>query len=96
MPWIEDSPHGCRINIRVTPRSSRSRMDGCLGDHLKIRLAAPPVEGKANEALINFLAGELGVHRRAVQLEAGSQSRLKRVLIQGLSKSETTRRLGLV
>ena len=94
MPWIEDSPHGCRINIRVTPRSSRCRVDGCLGEVLKVRLAAPPVEGKANEALLEFLADELDVPRRSVQLEAGAQSRLKRVLIQGLSKAETARRLG--
>ena len=94
MPWIEDSPHGCRINIRVTPRSSRSHVDGCLGDVLKIRLAAPPVEGKANEALIEFLADELGLHRRSVQLEAGTQSRLKRILVLGMSRAEAARRLG--
>lgn len=95
MTWLTEAGSGVVLQVRVTPRSSRHRVDGVLGDALKIRLQAPPVEGKANEALVEFLAEQLDVPRRAVQLEAGAQSRTKRVRIAGLTGAEVQRRLGL-
>lgn len=93
MAWLTEDGSGVVLQVRVTPRSSRHRVDGVLGDALKIRLQAPPVEGKANEALVEFLADQLDLPRRAVQLEAGAQSRTKRVRISGLTGAEVQRRL---
>lgn len=93
MAWLLAQPDGVTLSIRVTPRSSRNRVDGLVGDALKIRLNAPPVEGKANEALVEFLADTLGLPHRAIRLEAGAQARLKRVRVMGLDASTVEQRL---
>ncbi len=67
----------------MQPGASRSEFAGMHGERLKIRLAAPPVEGKANAALVEFLAAHYGVARRNVQIVAGLKSRRKRVSIDG-------------
>ncbi len=95
MVALEDTPNGCRLTIRVTPRSSRSMVDGYQGDALKIRLNAPPVEGKANDALVQFLSEKLELPRRSIVLESGDRSRNKRVLVIGTSARAITQRLGL-
>jgi uncharacterized protein YggU (UPF0235/DUF167 family) len=68
---------------------------GWHGDAIKIRLAAAPVDGAANQALIDFLALRLGVPRAAIRINAGHGSRRKRVTIAGVDKSEALRRLGV-
>jgi uncharacterized protein (TIGR00251 family) len=93
MNWAHTTTDGCRLLIRVTPRSSRNHVDGPVGDALKIRLNAPPVEGKANALLIEFLADQLQVARRSVSLEAGAQGRLKRVHVTGLDAATVCQRL---
>ncbi len=75
------------LNVRVIPRSPRTRVDGTRGDAILIRLAAPPVDGAANEALVAFLAEALGLPRRNITLVAGEKSRDKRVRITGLDES---------
>ena len=72
------------IDVRVIPRSPRTRVDGTRGGAILIRLAAPPVDGAANDALIAFLSDALDVPRRDVTLIAGETSRDKRVRIAGL------------
>lgn len=84
MSWLAAGPEGVVLTVRVTPRSSRSRIDGPRGDALKIRLDAPPVDGRANEALLEFLSDQLHVPRRDVVLLSGATGRTKRVLIRGL------------
>jgi len=69
----------------VQPRASRDEVSGVHGDALKIRLAAPPVDGAANDALVNFLAAVFAVPRRAVRILAGESSRSKLVEIDGVS-----------
>ncbi len=91
MKWVEDTTGGCYLQVRVTPRSSRNRVDGPRDDALKIRLNAPPVDGKANEALIEFLAECLDLPRRALELVAGGQSRTKRILVRGRSAADLMR-----
>lgn len=91
MKWVEDTTGGCYLQVRVTPRSSRNRVDGPREGALKIRLNAPPVEGKANEALIEFLAECLDLPRRAIILAAGEQSRTKRILVRGRTAADLTR-----
>jgi uncharacterized protein len=70
-------------------------VDGLHGDAVKIRLAAPPVDGAANDALLRFLADTLDRPRSAVRLTAGPGSRRKTVEVTGISAAEATRRLGL-
>jgi uncharacterized protein len=74
-----------RFSVRVQPRASRDAVSGVPGDALKIRLAAPPVDGAANEALVNFLAALFAVPRRAVRILAGDSSRSKLIEIDGVT-----------
>lgn len=69
------------LNIRVQPRSSQNAITGVVGARLKIRLTAPPVEGKANQALLKFLAKSCAVPRSRVTLLAGETGRDKRVRV---------------
>ncbi len=69
---LHDGRGGAALTVRVTPRARRTEIAGVRDDGtLKIRLAAPPVEGKANVALIKFLAGLLGVRKRRIEIVAG-------------------------
>jgi uncharacterized protein (TIGR00251 family) len=72
------------LELHVQPGAARSEFAGMHGERIKIRLAAPALEGKANAALIEFLAGHYGVPRRNVRIAAGLKSRRKRVVIDGL------------
>jgi uncharacterized protein len=78
---------GCMLQVRVIPRASRSRVDGERGGAILIRLAAPPVDGAANDALVAFLSDVLRVPRRDVTIVSGHTSRDKRVRIAGIDES---------
>jgi hypothetical protein len=82
-PWpgLQATREGCRLAVHVMPQARRTRVDGWHDGALRIRLAAPPVDGKANEALAAFVAGELELPRRAVQLLRGAASRHKQLAI---------------
>jgi uncharacterized protein len=75
-----------RFSVRVQPRASRSEVVGVHGDALKIRLSAPPVDGAANSALVEFLADVFAVARRDVRILAGEASRSKIVEIEGITE----------
>jgi uncharacterized protein (TIGR00251 family) len=76
------------IKVRVIPRSSRNQIIGVEDGTFKIKLTAPPVDGKANKALREFLAGRLGLAVGSVEIISGERSRQKTVRIQGLSLKE--------
>ena len=76
--------------LHIQPGAKKTEIVGMYGAALKIRLAAPPVDGKANQALINFLANHLGVSKRSVTLIGGETSRAKRLRIAGID-AETVR-----
>jgi uncharacterized protein (TIGR00251 family) len=80
------------VNLRVIPRAKRSSIEGRRGDSWRARLQAPPVDGAANEALIDLLAKTLGVARRDITIVSGERSRQKRVRIAGVD-SLTAERL---
>ncbi len=84
LPVIEGK-EGCTFRVRVSPRSRRDEVVGLHGDALKIRLTAPPVRGKANRALREFLAGQLDVSPSAVEILTGHTSRQTRVRVMGVS-----------
>src|SRR6266542_3080333 len=74
-----------RLSVRVQPRASRNEIAGMHGTALRIRLTAPPVDGAANDALISYLAGILGVARRSIRIVSGQSSRNKTLEIDGVS-----------
>jgi hypothetical protein len=82
-----------RLKVRVTPRSSRNQVVGWQEDVLRIKLTAPPVEGAANRACIEFLAELLGVSKSQITLVSGAASREKAFEIEGISPNEVRRRL---
>jgi uncharacterized protein (TIGR00251 family) len=85
VPTSAKPPASAVLDIRVIPRAPRSRVDGERGGAILVRLAAPPVEGAANAALVAFLADTLDLPRRSVTILSGARSRDKRVQITGIS-----------
>ena len=83
--FLKPTSGGVLLLIHLQPRSSRSELAGIHGDRLKIRLTAPPVDSKANEALCDFLAERLGVSKSAVRMVKGEKSRNKTVLIEAVT-----------
>lgn len=84
--------HGrVRFAVRVQPRASRSEIVGIHGDALKVRLLSPPVDGAANEALIELLAASFAVRRAGVRIVAGHSSRSKIVEIEGVTAGDVDR-----
>jgi hypothetical protein len=79
----------------VQPRAKRSEVVGRHGAAIKIRLAAPPVDGAANEELVRFLAEQLQVPQRAIAIVSGATGRAKRVTIDGMTTVDAELRLGL-
>jgi uncharacterized protein (TIGR00251 family) len=92
---VESIEGGVRLLVRVQPRASRNELAGLHAGRLRIRLAAPPVDGEANEELERFLARLLSVPRRAVSLTAGHASRQKTLVIRGVTPSAARQALGL-
>ena len=85
MSWYRKSKEGWLISVHAQPGAKKSAVAGLHGDALKVRVAAPPVEGKANEALTAFVARALGLPRRAVSIVKGESSREKLLLITDAS-----------
>lgn len=81
------------LAVRVIPRSPRSKIDGRRGDAILVRLAAPPVEGAANEALIELLSRKFHVPKRQITIVSGATSRDKRVEIVGVPETDIQARL---
>lgn len=82
------------IAVKVVPRAARDEIVGWLGSALKVRIAAPPTEGRANAALESFLADALGVPRRAVRVTSGHGAARKLVDVDGLERADVERLLG--
>jgi len=83
-PIIEPVADGVLLNVRVIPRAAHSSLAGIRDGALLVRLTSPPVEGAANEALIELIASHLAVPRRHISLAAGSRGRRKRLKIVGV------------
>jgi len=88
MNTIQETEAGLILNLRVIPRASKTEFAGTLDDALKIRLQAPPVDGKANKALIKFLAKQLAIPARDIEILSGQTGRTKRVLLRGRTASD--------
>ena len=90
---IRDTPSGAIFQVKVHPRAKKNAITGVVGDALKLALTAPPVEGRANEACIAFLAEVLNVPRSSVTIAAGETSRNKVIRIAGVSAAQVEDRL---
>lgn len=89
--WVAAIGHGAEIALHVQPGARRNAVVGVHGGRLKVALQAPPVEGRANEALLRFLAAALGIPRRQILLAAGEHSRDKRVEVHGIDAAAVAR-----
>jgi len=85
---IKETANGVIIQIHVLPRSSKCEVVGWQGDSLKIKITAPPLEGRANEECIRFLAESLGVKKARINIISGLKSRNKTVAVEGLKKED--------
>ena len=90
---IQEREGGLVLAVRVQPRASRDEVAGVMGGALKIRLQAPAVENRANEALVELLAQLLKTPKSAVRILAGERGRTKRIEIRGVTKQQV---LGLL
>ncbi|HEY6897421.1 MAG TPA: DUF167 domain-containing protein [Rhodocyclaceae bacterium] len=91
--WLQPRGDGVVLSLHIQPGAKKTEIAGLHGDALKIRLAAPPVDGKANEALLAFVAKQLGVAKSRVELISGQTSRAKRVAVAGVDTAEITQKL---
>jgi len=92
---IHESAAGVTFAVKVHPRAKKNAISGELGDALKLALTAPPLEGRANQACIEFFANLLDVPRSSVTIASGETSRRKVIRVVGLSAEEVRRRLGI-
>ncbi len=95
MAPIEPTAKGCRIHLHVVPRASRTAIAGLHDGRVKLAVAAPPVDGEANDAILRFLAKTLGLSRDAVTLGSGATGKRKTIEVEGLSSHEVRAALKL-
>jgi uncharacterized protein len=86
MPWLLAGSDHVRIRVVIVPRASRTQIVGVHDDRLKIQLTAPPVDGKANKALIHFLSKHLNLKRDSFTIATGETGRRKTINIAGVDK----------
>ena len=91
---IRQTAVGIELDVRVIPRARKDEIAGTRAGAVLVRLAAPPVEGAANAALIEFIARQLDVPRKAVRLIGGERTRDKRLEVAGITAAVAARRLG--
>ena len=90
---VRESAKGVAFAIKVQPRARKNAITGVVGEALKLALTAPPVDGRANQAVIEFLAGFFEIPRASVTIASGETSRNKIVRIAGLSRMAVEQRL---
>jgi uncharacterized protein (TIGR00251 family) len=92
---IRSHATGVAFAVKVQPRARKNAITGQLGDALKVSLTAPPIDGRANQACVEFFAHILKVPRSSVTIASGETSRNKVIRVEGLSAQEVGKRLGL-
>ena len=88
MSWLRSSGDAVLLTLHIQPGAKKTEVVGLHGDALKLRLAAPPVDGKANDALIAFLARQFDIPRARLTLVSGQTSRRKCVAAQGIDSAQ--------
>jgi uncharacterized protein (TIGR00251 family) len=92
---VQDTKDGAILTVHIQPRASTTEYVGIHGDAIKIRVAAPPVDGAANDELIRFLARQLSIPTSSVRIRSGASGRHKRVLVKGVAAELVLARLNL-
>jgi hypothetical protein len=92
--WLRSDGDGVILDLHIQPGAKKTEVVGRHGDALKIRLAAPPVDGKANAALIAYIAAKVGAGRTAVEVISGQTSRAKRLRVTGIAPADVLEALG--
>jgi uncharacterized protein (TIGR00251 family) len=92
---VRDTPHGAQFALRVQPRASRNAIAGTIGDAVKLAITAPPVDGKANEAVVKYLADLFGVPKSNVVIVSGETGRNKLIAIRGMRAEQVLKALNL-
>lgn len=92
-PYHAEVPACCRLAIKVIPGASRDAIEGWAGEELKVKVRAPALDGRANEAVCEFLVASLKIPRRSLSLIRGDKSRHKVIQIDGLTLEEVRRQL---
>lgn len=93
--WLRASGDAVVLSLHIQPGAKKTEIAGLHGEALKIRLAAPPVDGKANDCLIAFLAQTLGIAKSRIELVGGASSRAKRVRVEGVDAEMVRRKLAV-
>ena len=88
MAYFSENVDGIILNVKAQPRSSRSGLDGLVGDAVKVRIRSAPVDGKANKELVETLADAFGLPKSRVVFKGGETSKTKRILLQGLTAEQ--------
>lgn len=91
--WLQPRAEGVAIEVRVTPKSSRESIGPERDGRLVVKVSAPPEDGKANAAVCNLVAKQLGLAKSRVVVDSGETSRSKRLIATGISIGEATNRL---
>lgn len=94
-PDIQENGDGVTFTAKIVPGSSKTAVAGLLGSALKVKVAAPPEKGKANQCLVAFLAKRLGVRKQAVMIVSGQTNPVKQIQVAGISAQTLLEKLGL-
>ncbi|HML75974.1 MAG TPA: DUF167 domain-containing protein [Anaerohalosphaeraceae bacterium] len=94
MSIFADTKEGVMFIVKVVPGSSRTQIAGPMGQMLKIKVAAAPEKGKANDCLIDFLAEKLGIRKNAIVIVSGHTSPIKQIRIEAMTSDKITQQLG--
>jgi uncharacterized protein (TIGR00251 family) len=92
---LSESIQRNRLNLKVTPNAGRNEITGYSGGILHVKIAAPPVQGRANKELIEFFSQSLGVSKSSITIVKGQTSRSKVIAVQGLAHDEVISRLAI-
>lgn len=92
---IQEYPDGVTIKVRVQPRAAKNEVSGLFGDAVRLRLTAPPVDGAANAACIEFLSGLFKIPKQQIEIISGFTGRNKIIKLYGIKREEVAPRLGI-
>jgi hypothetical protein len=92
---VRDTAHGAQFALRVQPRASRNAFVSVMGDAIKLAITAPPVDGKANQAVIDYLSDFFRVPKSSITIVSGETGRNKLIAIRGMSAEQVLKMLNL-
>lgn len=96
MTFLREEKGSLSLALHIQPKASKNRIVGLHGGNLKLAVTAPPADGKANKAVIRFLAGFFEISKARITIKSGLQSRKKRVLLSGISLAEAREKIDTV